>query len=71
MVTEPSLARINESGVAPEQYDFSRVDRLLDKAVPTIGSGVLLVQSSFSKVMPVYLELKKEIRRVVPPGETK
>ncbi|HYG79317.1 MAG TPA: serine hydrolase domain-containing protein [Pyrinomonadaceae bacterium] len=28
--------------------------------------GVLLVQSSFSKVMPVYLELKREIRRVVP-----
>jgi hypothetical protein len=33
--------------------------------------GVLLVQSSMSRVMPVYLELKKEIRRVVPLREMK
>lgn len=29
-------------------------------------AGVLSVQSSFSRVMPVYLELKQEIRRIVP-----
>jgi serine-type D-Ala-D-Ala carboxypeptidase/endopeptidase len=29
-------------------------------------AGVLSVQSSMSRVMPVYLELKQEIRRVVP-----
>jgi CubicO group peptidase (beta-lactamase class C family) len=29
-------------------------------------AGVLSVQSSFSGVMPVYLELKEEIRRIVP-----
>ena len=29
-------------------------------------AGVLSVQSSFSRVMPVYLELKEEIRRIVP-----
>ncbi len=29
-------------------------------------AGVLSVQSSFSRVMPVYLELKEEIRRAVP-----
>lgn len=29
-------------------------------------AGVLSVQSSFSRVMPVYLELKKEIGRIVP-----
>jgi serine-type D-Ala-D-Ala carboxypeptidase/endopeptidase len=32
-------------------------------------AGVLSVQSSMSRVMPVYLELKKEIRRVVPASE--
>ena len=34
-------------------------------------AGVLSVQSSMSRVMPIYLELKKEIRRVVPPVEAK
>jgi CubicO group peptidase (beta-lactamase class C family) len=29
-------------------------------------AGVLSVQSSFSRVIPVYLELKEEIRRIVP-----
>lgn len=29
-------------------------------------AGVLSVQSSFSRVLPVYLELKNEIRRIVP-----
>ena len=29
-------------------------------------AGVLSVQSSFSRVLPVYLELKEEIRRIVP-----
>jgi CubicO group peptidase (beta-lactamase class C family) len=32
-------------------------------------AGVLSTQSSFSRVMPLYLELKKEIRRVVPASE--
>ncbi|HEX8844722.1 MAG TPA: serine hydrolase domain-containing protein [Pyrinomonadaceae bacterium] len=31
--------------------------------------GVLSVQSSMSRVMPVYLELKKEIQRIVPVSE--
>lgn len=31
--------------------------------------GVLSVQSSFSRVMPVYLKLKDEIRRVVPADQ--
>jgi CubicO group peptidase (beta-lactamase class C family) len=31
--------------------------------------GVLSVQSSMSRVMPLYLRLKAEIRRVVPAGE--
>jgi CubicO group peptidase (beta-lactamase class C family) len=30
-------------------------------------AGVLSVQSSFSRVLPVYLSLKNEIRRIVPP----
>jgi CubicO group peptidase (beta-lactamase class C family) len=34
-------------------------------------AGVLSVQSSMSRVMPVYLELKKEIRRIVTPLEAK
>ena len=29
-------------------------------------AGVLSVQSSFSRVMPIYLELKKEIGRIIP-----
>jgi CubicO group peptidase (beta-lactamase class C family) len=29
-------------------------------------AGVLSVQSSFSRVIPVYLELKEEVRRIVP-----
>ena len=29
-------------------------------------AGVLSVQSSFSRVLPIYLKLKDEIRRVVP-----
>jgi CubicO group peptidase (beta-lactamase class C family) len=29
-------------------------------------AGVLSVQSSFSRVLPVYLELKDEIRRIIP-----
>jgi hypothetical protein len=29
-------------------------------------AGVLSVQSGFSRVMPDYLELKKEIRRIIP-----
>ncbi len=29
-------------------------------------AGVLSTQSSFSRVMPVYLELKNEIRRIIP-----
>ena len=29
-------------------------------------AGVLSVQSSFSRVMPLYLELKEEVRRIVP-----
>jgi CubicO group peptidase (beta-lactamase class C family) len=32
-------------------------------------AGVLSVQSSMSRVMPVYLRLKDEIRRVVPAGQ--
>jgi CubicO group peptidase (beta-lactamase class C family) len=32
-------------------------------------AGVLSAQSSMSRVMPVYLELKKEIRRAVPMSE--
>ncbi len=32
-------------------------------------AGVLSVQSSFSRVVPVYLELKKEIRRIVPASD--
>lgn len=32
-------------------------------------AGVLLAQSSMSRVMPVYLELKKEVRRAVPPSQ--
>lgn len=32
-------------------------------------AGVLSVQSSFSRVVPVYLELKEEIRRIVPAGD--
>jgi CubicO group peptidase (beta-lactamase class C family) len=32
-------------------------------------AGVLSVQSSFSRVMPVYLELKEEIRRVVQESD--
>lgn len=32
-------------------------------------AGVLSVQSSFSHVLPVYLELKEEIRRIVQPGD--
>jgi serine-type D-Ala-D-Ala carboxypeptidase/endopeptidase len=43
MATEPSPTGMNESGVAPQQYDFSGVDRLLERAVPKIGGGVLLV----------------------------
>jgi hypothetical protein len=31
--------------------------------------GVLSVQSSMSRVMPVYLELKNEIRRIVPTDQ--
>ena len=30
-------------------------------------AGVLSVQSRFSRIMPDYLELKKEIRRIIPP----
>jgi CubicO group peptidase (beta-lactamase class C family) len=33
-------------------------------------AGVLSVQSSMSRVMPVYLALKEEIRRVVPESES-
>lgn len=33
-------------------------------------AGVLSVQSSFSRVVPVYLELKEEIRRIVETSET-
>lgn len=32
-------------------------------------AGVLSVQSSFSRVVPVYLELKEEIRRIVPTSD--
>jgi CubicO group peptidase (beta-lactamase class C family) len=32
-------------------------------------AGVLSVQTSFSRAMPLYLELKKEIRRIVPPSD--
>jgi CubicO group peptidase (beta-lactamase class C family) len=32
-------------------------------------AGVLSVQSSFSRVIPVYLELKEEIRRIVPVSD--
>ena len=32
-------------------------------------AGVLSVQSSFSRVVPVYLELKEEIRRIVPVSD--
>jgi hypothetical protein len=32
-------------------------------------AGVLSVQSRFSRVMPDYLELKKEIRRIVPANK--
>ncbi len=32
-------------------------------------AGVLSVQSSFSRVVPVYLELKEELRRIVPASD--
>jgi hypothetical protein len=32
-------------------------------------AGVLSVQSSFSRVLPVYLKLKDEIRRIVPADD--
>jgi|SRR5688572_5093500 len=32
-------------------------------------AGVLSVQNSFSGVMPFYLQLKEEIRRIVPPSD--
>jgi CubicO group peptidase (beta-lactamase class C family) len=32
-------------------------------------AGVVSAQSSFSRVLPVYLELKKEIRRIVPASD--
>lgn len=32
-------------------------------------AGVLSVQSGFSRIMPDYLELKKEIRRIIPPSD--
>ena len=32
-------------------------------------AGVISVQSGFSRIMPDYLELKKEIRRIVPPSD--
>jgi CubicO group peptidase (beta-lactamase class C family) len=32
-------------------------------------AGVLSVQSSFSRVIPLYLELKEEIRRIVPASD--
>jgi hypothetical protein len=31
-------------------------------------AGVLSTQSSMSRVMPVYMNLKEEIRRIVPAG---
>ncbi len=32
-------------------------------------AGVISVQSGFSRIMPDYLELKKEIRRIIPPSD--
>lgn len=77
---DPSLPRARYGiGVWRERVDEGSGELLEANSPGALGfipwidfkrnlAGVLSAQSSFSRVLPVYLELKKEIRRIVSPS---
>lgn len=80
---DPELPRARYGiGVWREKIDESTGELLEASSQGALGfspwidvrrklAGVLSVQSSMSRVMPVYLRLKEEVRRVVPESKNK